>query len=85
MFEPAYIKILDWNTAKDKMWNGIGWYGFIGVITSSTTDISLISACDIKSAHFLQSGIPEQFSNFLSLYNVPCYLHVLTGIKDICD
>ena len=23
------------------MWNGIGWYGFIGVITTSTTDISL--------------------------------------------
>ena len=35
------IKILDWNTAKDKMWNGIGWYGFIGLITTSTTDISL--------------------------------------------
>ena len=34
------IKILDWNTAKDKMWNGIGWYGFIGP-TTSTTDISL--------------------------------------------
>ena len=28
-------------TAKDKMWNGIGWYGFIGIITTSTTDISL--------------------------------------------
>ena len=28
--------------AKDKMWNSIGWYGFIGVITTSTTDISLI-------------------------------------------
>ena len=41
MFGPAYIKILDWNTAKDKMWNGIGWHGFIGVITTSTTDISL--------------------------------------------
>ena len=27
--------------AKDKMWNGIGWYGFICVITTSTTDISL--------------------------------------------
>ena len=27
--------------AKNKMWNGIGWYGFIGVITTSTTDISL--------------------------------------------
>ena len=24
------------------MWNGIGWYGFIGVITTSMTDISLI-------------------------------------------
>ena len=35
------FKILDWNTAKDKMWNGIDWYGFIGVITTSTTDISL--------------------------------------------
>ena len=23
------------------MWNGFGWYGFIGVITTSTTDISL--------------------------------------------
>ena len=41
MFEPALIKILDWTTAKDKMWNGIGWYGFIGP-TTSTTDISLI-------------------------------------------
>ena len=28
--------------AKDKMWNGIGWYEFIGVITTSTTDISLM-------------------------------------------
>ena len=27
--------------AEDKMWNGIGWYGFIGP-TTSTTDISLI-------------------------------------------
>ena len=26
--------------AKDKMWNGIGWYGFIGP-TTSMTDISL--------------------------------------------
>ena len=26
--------------AKDKRWNGIGWYGFIGPTTSST-DISL--------------------------------------------
>ena len=26
--------------SKDKMWNGIGWYGFIGP-TTSTTDISL--------------------------------------------
>ena len=41
MFEPAYIKILDWNTVEDKKWNGIGWYGFIGVITTSKTDISL--------------------------------------------
>ena len=23
------------------MWHGIGWYGFIGVLTTSTTDISL--------------------------------------------
>ena len=36
------IFLTNWNTAKDKMWNGIGWYGFIGVITASTTDISLI-------------------------------------------
>ena len=27
--------------AKDKMWNGIGWYGFIGPATS-TTDISIL-------------------------------------------
>ena len=26
--------------AKDKMWNGSGWYGFIGVISTSTTDMS---------------------------------------------
>ena len=32
---------MDWNTAEDKMWNGIGWYGFIGP-TTSTTDISLV-------------------------------------------
>ena len=25
----------------DKIWNGIGWYGFIG-LTTSTTDISLV-------------------------------------------
>ena len=24
------------------MWNGIGWYGFIGIITKSTTDICLL-------------------------------------------
>ena len=42
MLEPAQIKILDWNMlAKDKMWNGSGWYGFIEVISTSTTDISL--------------------------------------------
>ena len=28
--------------AKDKMWNGIGWYGFIGP-TTPTTEISLCS------------------------------------------
>ena len=28
--------------AEDKMWDGIGWYGFIGVITTSTTDINLM-------------------------------------------
>ena len=34
---------MDWNTAKDKMWNGISWYmyGLIGP-TTSTTDISLV-------------------------------------------
>ena len=32
---------MDWNRSKDKMWNGIGWYGFIGP-TTSTTDISLV-------------------------------------------
>ena len=26
--------------AKDKMWNGSGWYGFIEVISTSTVDIS---------------------------------------------
>ena len=41
MFEPAKIKNLDWNTAKDNMWNAIGWYGFIDP-TTSTTDISLV-------------------------------------------
>ena len=34
-------RILGWNTAKAKLWNGIGWYGFIGP-TTSTTDISLM-------------------------------------------
>ena len=24
------------------MWNGSGWYGFIGTISTSTTDISLL-------------------------------------------
>ena len=24
------------------MWNGIGWYRLIGIITKSTTDISLL-------------------------------------------
>ena len=42
-----------------------------------------ISACDIKNAHFLQSGIPEQFSNFFII--VKCgVVSILTGIKDIC-
>ena len=27
--------------AKEKMWNGSGWYGFIEVKSTSTTDISL--------------------------------------------
>ena len=43
------------------MWNGIGWYGFIGVITTSTTDISLhniLSVCIY----------------YLSLFQVQCYL-----------
>ena len=30
------------------MWNGIGWYGLIGVITTSTTDISLITMVRIR-------------------------------------
>ena len=33
---------MDWNSlAKDKMWNGSGLYGIIGVISTSTPDISL--------------------------------------------
>ena len=26
-------------SAKDKMWNGSGWYGFIGMISTSTQSI----------------------------------------------
>ena len=33
--------------AKEKIWNGIGRYGFIGVITTSTTDISLLKNANI--------------------------------------
>ena len=34
--------------AKDKLWNGFGWYDFIGS-TTSTTDIGLIShVCYMK-------------------------------------
>ena len=33
--------------AEDKMWNGSGWYGFIGAISTSTTDISLQSRLQI--------------------------------------
>ena len=35
----------------DKIWNGIGWYGFIGVITTSTTDISLVLTILPKQEH----------------------------------
>ena len=30
------LKILDWNTAKDMMWNGIVWNGSIGYTVSTT-------------------------------------------------
>ena len=38
------------------MWNGIGWYGFIGGITTSTTDISLVIRCLQYSKEELLSG-----------------------------
>ena len=28
-------------TIKNMMWNGSGWYGFVGTISTSTTDVSL--------------------------------------------
>ena len=37
------------------MWNGIGWYGFIGGITTSTTDISLCPDMNIKVTAFTES------------------------------
>ena len=39
------------------MWNSIGWYGFIGVITTSTTDISLntsVHPCQVFYVHFVR-------------------------------
>ena len=40
------------------MWNGIGWYGFIGVITTSTTDISLAARLLGNFAFATQIMIP---------------------------
>ena len=37
------------------MWNGIGWYGFIG-LTTSTTDISLVE--NISGAFFFLESRP---------------------------
>ena len=47
-------KILDWNTAKDKMWNGIGWYEFIGP-TTSTTEISLLGVTIVAKNYYCNS------------------------------
>ena len=43
------------------MWNGIGWYGFIGVITTSTTDISLVmgvisNECELWKIYHAEYG-----------------------------
>ena len=35
--------------AKDKMWNGSGWYRFIEVISTSMTDISLTCLVNLIS------------------------------------
>ena len=62
--------------AKNKMWNGIGWYGFIGP-TTSTTHISLFvivlklsievgSAPPIFAAN--RSGIDNVNNNFKIIY-----------------
>ena len=50
--------------AEDKMWNGIGWYGFIGVITTSTTNISLER---LFASFKLIPGI-KHFSQVIAIY-----------------
>ena len=62
--------------AKDKMWNGIDWYGFIGGITTSTTDISLpcpplavnlhiicCSNCSARTRHMPKPAKPSLSQN----------------------
>ena len=54
--------------AKDKMWNGLGWYGFIGP-TTSTTDITSVRCYSVLSDILVKNElcIPlERGSNVLS-------------------
>ena len=45
------------------MWNGSGWYGFIGAKSKSETDISLpktLTSINVKMAYFTQVNSAEK-------------------------
>ena len=65
---------MDWNTAKDKMWNGIGWYGFIGVITTSTTDISLLhQTCQLTLCNFISQDRYIVITTYMPCRELLCH------------
>ena len=59
--------------AKDNMRNGIGWYGFIGVITTSTTDKSLMGSVKLEDELV-------QVTEFQSLWKAYCFVLPLLQI-----
>ena len=52
------------------MWNGIGWYGFIGP-TTSTTDISLIKRLLFELEKIAQSNLQEKKNDKAQVLLIP--------------
>ena len=54
------------------MWDGIGWYGFIGVITTSTTDISLPSSLLSPAVTLYRYVDKLYYTLYLTDMYIPC-------------